>query len=244
MNPHRPRTGARGALSAAELTALVAQGKEQAVAGGGYLFREGDHLDRVFIIRSGLVALGRQQGSRRAVLFLLHDGEIAGDVPLLAGIPAPFDAMVVTDTTFVTIPAPVFLASLEENPAFAKRWVLSLGGRLAAWQARLDDLLAGDLRAQVVSLLLHEATAAPSIHLTQQLIANLLGARRTSVNRVLQALAREGIIELRYGQILVRDPDGLLTAAQPPAERSGVVIDLRDGRVNLRERAGDAASGS
>lgn len=245
MIPHRPRSpGARGALSSAELAALVERGSDQVVAGGGYLFREGDRLDRVYIIRSGFVALGRQQGTRRAVLFLLHDGEIAGDVPLLAGIPAPFDAMVVTDTSFVTIPAHVFLASMEQNPAFAKRWVLSLGARLAAWQARLDDLLAGDLRAQVASLLLHEASAAPRIHLTQELIANLLGARRTSVNRVLQALAGEGIIELRYGQILIRDPNGLVAAAHGPAEREGVVIDLRDGKVDLRHRAPDALSGS
>lgn len=237
MNP-APGGGIRGGLSEAELSALVAQGSEHSVAGGGYLFREGEHLDRVVIIRTGLVALSRQQGTRRAVLFLLHEGEIAGDVPLLAGIPAPFDALAVTDTAFVTIPAPVFLASLEQNPAFAKRWVLSLGGRLAAWQARLDDLLAGNLRAQVASLLLHEATANPRVHLTQQLIANLLGARRTSVNRVLQGLAREGIIELRYSQILVRDPDGLAAAAEMQSHSGDdVVIDLRD---RTGEHAGDS----
>lgn len=234
--------GGRGGLSPDELKALMIVGETRQVAGGGYLFREGDQLDRVFIIRSGLVALSRQRGTRRAVLFLLHEGEIAGDVPLLARIPAPFDAMVVTDTSFVTIPAAEFLASLEHNPGFAKRWVLSLGGRLAAWQARLDDLLAGDLRAQVASLLLHEAAAAPRVHLSQQLIANLLGARRTSVNRVLQALAREGLITLRYGQIVVRNRDGLLAAAQASADRAGVVIDLRDGHVRLRGTTEDAVS--
>lgn len=227
----------RGALSPAELRALVARGHEHRVAGGGYLFRQGERLDHVYIIRPGLVALGRQAGTRRAVLFLLHEGDIAGDVPVLAGVPAPFDAVAVTDTAFVTIPAPVFLASLEQNPGFAKRWVVSLGGRLAACQARLEDLLAGDLRAQVASLLLHEATATPTIQLTQQLIADLLGARRTSVNRVLQGLAQEGIMELRYGQVLVRDCDALSAASQT-RRNEDITINLRDGSGMAVEKAG------
>jgi CRP-like cAMP-binding protein len=125
-------SAARGPLSRAELGALVAGGHEQKTAGGGYLFRSGELLDHVYIIRQGLAALGRDGGTRRVVLLLFHAGDIAGDVPLLAGVPALVDAVAVTDTVFVTIPAPVFLASLEHSPGFAKRWALSLGGRLAA----------------------------------------------------------------------------------------------------------------
>jgi CRP-like cAMP-binding protein len=228
---------ARGALTPTELGALVTRGHQHRIAGGGYLFRQGEHLDHVYIIREGLVALGRRAGTRRAVLLLLHDGDITGDVPLLAGAPAPFDAVAVTDTTFVTIPAPVFLASLEQNPGFAHRWVLSMGGRLAAWQARLQGLLAGDLRAQVASLLLHEASTTPTIHLTQQLIANLLGARRTSVNRVLQGLAEERIIELRYGLILVRDC-AALSAASQTGHDGNLTIDVRGATETASQKAG------
>ncbi|MND07699.1 hypothetical protein D3C83_298640 [compost metagenome] len=51
------------------------------------------------------------------------------------------------------------------------------------------------------------------MNLTQQAIADLLGVQRTSVTRVLRGLQRQGIIEIGYGHIAVRDPAALAIAA-------------------------------
>jgi Mn-dependent DtxR family transcriptional regulator len=45
------------------------------------------------------------------------------------------------------------------------------------------------------------------------MIADLLGVRRTSVTRTLQGLQRQGIIEIGYGHIAVRDHVLLADAA-------------------------------
>jgi predicted ArsR family transcriptional regulator len=63
------------------------------------------------------------------------------------------------------------------------------------------------------------------VSLTQQTIADLLGVQRTSVTRTLQGLQRQGIIEIGYGHIAVRDHALLAKAAggtngRPP-ERTG-----------------------
>src|SRR5260370_609466 len=67
----------------------------------------------------------------------------------------------------------------------ALRWAVSVGLRMAPTQARLVDLLAGGLDAQLASLVTREAEQG-AVHLAQSMLADLLGARRTSVYRVLK----------------------------------------------------------
>jgi CRP-like cAMP-binding protein len=57
-------------------------------------------------------------------------------------------------------------------------------------------------------------SGARVVSLTQQTIADLLGVQRTSVTRTLRGLQRQGIIEIGYGHIAVRDYAALAEAAE------------------------------
>jgi CRP-like cAMP-binding protein len=98
--------------------------------------------------------------------------------------------------------------------------MVSVALRMAEVQARLVDLLAGGLQAQLASLLVREAEQG-RVHLSQQVLAALVGGRRTSVNRVLKDLEARQLIKLRYRQVEILDPAGLAaltgTAAAPAA---------------------------
>jgi CRP/FNR family transcriptional regulator, cAMP and macrophage regulator len=83
---------------------------------------------------------------------------------------------------------------------------------MAATQARLVDFLAGGLDAQVASVLAREAKQGV-VHLAQSVIAELLGARRTSVNRIVKRFETRGLARLGYGQVEIVAPAGLLLAA-------------------------------
>ena len=90
----------------------------------------------------------------------------------------------------------------------------TLRGEAGAAVEGLGEVLGGDLRSQVASLLHHELEEGSRVvSLTQQTIADLLGAQRTSVTRTLQGLQRQGIIEIGYGHIAVRDHASLAKAA-------------------------------
>lgn len=181
---------------------------------GTYLFRAGTPLSQVYVIRSGVVALSRTLPDRRVILRLLGPGDVTGDIPLLRGIPAPFDAVALSDVTFTALPASRFLWALDNEPEFARRTMLSLAERLSAWQHRVADLLSGDLRTQIASLLVHELDGRPNVRLTQQWLADLVGARRSSVSRVLHQLARQGLIDLGYRCVGVVDRPGLAAVAR------------------------------
>jgi CRP-like cAMP-binding protein len=72
----------------------------------------------------------------------------------------------------------------------------TLEARLSRWLLRCRDLLGSD-----------------DIHLTQEFLAEMLGARRTSVTLVASALKQAGFIRYRRGHISVIDVEGLRDSA-------------------------------
>jgi CRP-like cAMP-binding protein len=72
----------------------------------------------------------------------------------------------------------------------------TLEARLSRWLLRCRDLLGSD-----------------DIHLTQEFLAEMLGARRTSVTLVASALKQAGFIQYRRGHIRVIDLEGLRDSA-------------------------------
>jgi CRP-like cAMP-binding protein len=201
----------------AELDALAGRCPERTLTAGQCLFQEGMPLTDVYVVRRGVVGLGRRAGCRRTTFLMLHPGDVVGDVAALLGGTAPFDAYAVTETRLVAVPAAQFLAALELHSPFSRQWAIGLGGRVVALQARLEELLGGDLRSRLASLLHHELQEASRVvSLTQQTIADLLGVPRTSVTRTLKGLQRQGIVDIGYGHIAVLDPAALAAAAGRP----------------------------
>jgi len=72
----------------------------------------------------------------------------------------------------------------------------TLEARLSRWLLRCRDLLGSD-----------------DIHLTQEFLGEMLGARRTSVTLVASALKQAGFIKYRRGHIRVIDLEGLRDSA-------------------------------
>lgn len=205
----------RGELAPLEpddIETLATQLGESHHAGGTTLFRLGDLPSRVYIVRRGAIELTRELHGRRVTLQLLHPGDVFGDIPLIVRMPLPFDARAVDDTVVLSIDSVTLWRILEQRPRLAQRWMVSIALRMAEVQARLVDLLAGGLPAQLASLLVREAEQS-RVKLSQQVLASLVGGRRTSVNRVLKDLESRGLVALRYRQVEILDPTGLATLA-------------------------------
>ena len=178
---------------------------------GALLSKVGEKPARVHVVRRGRVELTRLIGRRRVVVQVLHSGDVFGDVPLLVRTTELFDARALEDAVVLSADSVSFFQLLQTRPRVAQRWLVSLASRMAATQARLVDLLAGDLESRVAVLLTREAEGA-LVRLPQALLADLLGARRTSVNRVLKRLEARGAVRLDYGQVEIIDPAELAAA--------------------------------
>ena len=76
--------------------------------------------------------------------------------------------------------------------------------RLISYQARLTDVLAGDIEAQIAAVLLRSAVRGV-VTLNQTHLAELIGVSRSSVNRVLRQLEEREVVRLRYSQVEILD---------------------------------------
>lgn len=171
---------------------------------GTVLVRAGQDAEAVTVIRDGSVVLRRPQGQEGSLL-LLHPGGIIGDQLALTHRPAPWDAVALTEAAVVTIPSREFLSLVDGSAALTRAWMLHTADRVGAHQERLAELLAGDVSARVCRLLLHEFDRGGHTTLTQQVIADLLGVRRSSVSRVIRRLESIGAIDGGYGFLHLRD---------------------------------------
>jgi CRP-like cAMP-binding protein len=61
-------------------------------------------------------------------------------------------------------------------------------------------------------LMVRDRVESETYHLTQEFLANMLGARRTTVTAAAGALQRKGLIQYSRGRIKIVDPDGLENA--------------------------------
>lgn len=182
---------------------------EQCVAGGTFVFRQGDRAARVHIVRSGSIELSKMIHGRRVTLQRLRSGDVFGDVPAILGREEPFDARAIDDSTVLSIEASTLFELLTTRPGVARRWFVSMAERMAGLQDRLDDLLAGSLESQLASLLLREANSTGEVRMTHAHLADLLGVQRSSVQRVLKSMETTELIELSYRRIEVTDRSAL-----------------------------------
>jgi CRP/FNR family transcriptional regulator, cAMP and macrophage regulator len=148
------------------------------------------------------------------VLQVLREGDVFGDIPFLCDVPPPFSARALTDAAVIRLDAPTLHRLLIERPAVCHRFLFSLAARLQRMQGRLLQLTRGDLRQQVATLLLDETDGgAGEVALSQATLAELLGASRPAVNKVLKEFEATGALALGYRRIEVREPGTLATLA-------------------------------
>jgi CRP/FNR family transcriptional regulator, cAMP and macrophage regulator len=205
----RPELAPLGPDDIDELAALL---QEERYPVGATIFRVGEVPTRIGIVRSGAVELSCVLNGRRVVVQILRPGDVVGDIGLFLRMTAPYDGVALEDTVILTVDSLHFHRLLEERPRLARRWLVSISGRLVGYQSRLLELLAGDLEAQIASVLIRRAERGV-VKLSQSNLAELVGGRRTSVNRVLKRLEQQSLLRVRYGQVEIIDEAGLAKVA-------------------------------
>ncbi|MEU3048074.1 Crp/Fnr family transcriptional regulator [Streptomyces sp. NPDC006984] len=193
-----------------DLTALSRYVQPQSLKAGTVLLHAGTASAGVWIIRNGTAELTVGTGPRRVAVALLHPGDVDGDIQLLLDMPPLYTARAVGDLDAYFIPAAAFDALLSSHPAIARRWLTSVAARTTSSQTRIMDLLGATLTQQTARLLLTEADPATNtVRLPQRVLAAMLGVQRSSLNKVLRDLEREGTLELGYRAIRLLDHKAL-----------------------------------
>jgi CRP-like cAMP-binding protein len=170
-------------------------------------------VHKLFVVVEGEVELlSRLPRGGRVAMAIVRRGGVLGDVPLLLQAPMPFDAVASRATWTIEVGEEQWTALLRQFPALCLRWMASIARRLDADRRRFVVLTTGSLPAQVAFILLEQQEPDGSrcvAKLTQEVVAELIGARRQSVTKTLKEMSSQGLVTPRYGEVELRDLDGL-----------------------------------
>jgi CRP-like cAMP-binding protein len=194
--------------------------REERFAPGSTVVLPGETADRVWIVRSGTIAVTSEAHGRRICLELLHGGDVFGDDAAIVDGVHQHAASAVTDSVLFAIDAATLRELIGRHGAFAMRWCTSAARRLRQVKDRLADSTGGSLAERLASALLREADATNAVPLSQEMLADLLGVRRSSVNRILREFEGQGLVGLAYRRVDLVDLAALSRLAGRP-HRSG-----------------------
>jgi CRP/FNR family cyclic AMP-dependent transcriptional regulator len=207
--------------SAAALMATMAQVE---LSRGQVLFREGDPGDRLYVIAEGKIKLGRTSGDgRENLLAILGPGEMFGELSLFDPGPRNATATAVAETHLIGLGNDDLTTWLTGRPDVARHLLRALARRLRRTNDYLADLVFSDVPGRVAKALLDlsERFGQPTddglrvAHdLTQEELAQLVGASRETVNKALADFASRSWLRLEARAVVLLDIERLRRRAR------------------------------
>ncbi|MGH8891704.1 MAG: Crp/Fnr family transcriptional regulator [Actinomycetes bacterium] len=190
---------------------------------GETLFNEGDRGDRLYVVTQGKVKLGRTASDGRENLFgVLGPGEMFGELSLFDPGPRTATATAVTAATLHGLGHDDLQPLLLQRPEVAGRLLAALARRLRRTNEAMGDLVFSDVPGRVAKALLDlakrfgveaEDGLRVTHDLTQEELAQLVGASRETVNKALADFASRGFLRLEGRAVVILDVERLTRRA-------------------------------
>ncbi|KAA8828246.1 MULTISPECIES: Crp/Fnr family transcriptional regulator [Bifidobacterium] len=193
---------------------------------GDAIFHEGDTDHRMYLVETGRVKLTRESTDHRIhLLSITGRGELLGEIPVFdpTGGPRTASAIVMTNGTIVaSLERAALFAWLDEHPRVAIDMLQVMGNRARLNNERIADLVFMDVPGRLAKTLIDLAQrfGEPSEDglvvphdLTQEEMAQLVGASRETVNKALMEFTQRGWISRRGRTIIIYQPGKLIRRA-------------------------------
>ena len=214
-----------GQLPAAVIEHLGAYMKRRRWRRGSVIFAKGEPGTGLMAVLAGTVKISvLSADGREIVLTLMREGDIFGEVALLDGHPRTADATAMTDCELLVIERRDFIPFLRGHPDLTIQIIEILCSRLRRTTDQVRDITSRNLPTRLARALLQLSAAerpdvARKIAITQHEISQIIGKSRESTNKQLRAWARQGLIRLERGAVVVLNSNKLSELA---AEDLGV----------------------
>jgi CRP-like cAMP-binding protein len=185
---------------------------------GEWIFVIGDPADRIYLLEKGRLKLTALAEDGHEVLHeIIRPGGIFGEASTILGIPRTTSAQALEDSLVCEIRRNDFEALLTAYPEMSLQLLKFVGLRLKKAEAQLLNLICNDVSTRVrealIDLIACESDRHPDqpvrIGITQQDLANLVGASRQKTWQALKELESSRVLRLMYRGILVTAPHKL-----------------------------------
>ena len=207
------------ALDEAAAVSLRASMDSVKIAKGSILFKEGDEGEHLYVIIDGKLKLGTSSGDgRENLLSILGPGEMFGELSLFDPGPRTSTATAVTDAKLLSLSHEKVIPWLKQNPEGSLQLLTRLSQRLRRTNEAVGDLVFSDVPGRVAKALIDlgdrfgKTTPEGLLvnhDLTQEELAQLVGASRETVNKALADFAGRGWLKLDGRSVLITDVERL-----------------------------------
>ena len=187
------------------------------------IIRSGQTLEALAFLKNGVVkTVAPEEGGQEKIIWFIEAGCVLGETPLLNSKPCAYYFQAVEDCQIYWFSkAVLFGVILVKYPEITKSLLSILARKVHVLSTQVEDqvfLKPMPRVAKVIYLFYWKKKETgwkeyPSLPVSQEDIANLLGLHRVTVNQVLQSMKNSGILENNTHRIIVKDLDLLKKAA-------------------------------
>ncbi len=191
---------------------------------GSVLFTEGEPGESLYIVLAGKVKLGRRSSDgRENLVAVMGPSDQFGELSLFDPGPRTATATVVTDARLAKLPKGALQNWVQQRPQIAVQLLRVVARRLRRTNTMLADLIFVDVPGRVAKQLLQLAQRFGTVEggnvrvthdLTQEELAQLVGASRETVNKALADFASRGWLRLEGKSVVILDRERLARRAR------------------------------
>lgn len=179
---------------------------------GQVIYSQEDRAEALFLLKRGHVTIYRlTPAGKRLELATIGPKAFFGEMPLLGESLRHAYAEAAEESLLCVMSRADIERLIRDQPQVALRMIEALGRRLADREARLEELAYRSAPARIAAVLLRltEGRMGNEAAVTHQEIGDMIGALRETVTKILDEFQSDGLVELRRGHILLRDPERL-----------------------------------
>jgi CRP/FNR family cyclic AMP-dependent transcriptional regulator len=192
-----------------ELAFVQSMAVDKTYPKGAVVISEGDVGDSLYTIVSGKVKvfIGDDEG-REIILKLLGPGDFFGELSVIDKRPRSANVMTTESSRFQVLSDRAFEECITRSPKIAKEVMRALANRMREADRKIGSLGLMDVYGRVASTLLELAVHRDGAwvvgeKLSQQDLANMVGASREMVNRILKDLEERGFLHIEAKSITI-----------------------------------------
>ncbi|MFH5185254.1 Crp/Fnr family transcriptional regulator [Paenibacillus sp. TAB 01] len=182
---------------------------------GSHLFWEGELADKLYYVKSGRIQLTKSsEAGRQFILYMHQEGDMFGQIDPFHQSRHSFDAEVIEDSVIGVLLQSDLEGLLWQNGGLAVEFMRWMGLVHRMTQTKFRDLMMFGKHGALCSLLIRLANTygvkqeeqvwISKLHTNTEL-ADMIGATRESVNRMLSEFRKANAIRIEQGHILIQD---------------------------------------
>jgi CRP/FNR family transcriptional regulator, cyclic AMP receptor protein len=192
-------------LTPDELQKMISFTKKKSITKGSHVFFKDEPLNSVYFIEKGIVKIYKTDiNGKEQIVSLLKEGDMFPHIGFFQSRTYPANALVVEDASFVYLSTSHLQEMVLHYPEVSIKLFRVMEEKIIELQSSLEAQVLNNAYDQVVKLLLRLQHAHGvlqqdggymlPIHITQNEIAQMIGAARETVSRSLSKMRKKGLI--------------------------------------------------